>query len=411
MKKTGIFILLISVSLILLSQENTKKNRVVYRESKSGFYQDTVLTSINDFKSRLEDTKPKTYISLDFSGEVYPTDTTGYTRYWHNHPVSQGRTGTCWSFASTSYIETEVFRTTGQKVKLSEMYNVYWEYVERAKYFVKTRGVMSFGEGSEANAVPKLMKLYGAVPLKSYSGKLFGQKVHDHEGLFAELNSYLIKVKENKSWNEETVISTVKQILNHYLGEPPAKVIVNGTDYDPKEYLEKVLQIKQQDYFSFMSTKLQTYNQKGELMEPDNWWHNEDYYNIRLEDFLGIAKDALANGYSVCICGDVSEPGYDKYTKAGIIPTFDIPAAYIDEDSREYRLNNQITYDDHCLHIVGFQVKDGKTWFMIKDSGSGGFDAAPRGYRFINEDYFRLKIITVMVHKLAAKKVLDGIIK
>jgi bleomycin hydrolase len=411
MKKTGIILLLISLSFTLYSQENPKKDRVVFKESKNGFYQDSVLSSINNFKSLPDNQEAQKYISMDFSGEVFPTDTSSYTNFWHNHPLSQGRTGTCWSFASTSFIETEVFRITGQKTKLSELYNVYWEYVERAKYFVRTRGEMSFGEGSEANAVPRLMKLYGALPAGSYSGKLFGQKVHDHEALFTELDSYLKKVKENKAWNEEYVVSTVKQILNHYLGEPPSKAIVNGSDFNPKEYLEKVLQIKPQDYFSFMSTKSQTYNQKGELMEPDNWWHSDDYYNIRLEDFLDIAIDALGSGYSLCVCGDVSEPGYDKYSKVGVIPTFDIPASYIDEDSREYRLNNQITYDDHCLHIVGFQVKDGKTWFMIKDSGSGGFDAAPRGYRFINEDYFRLKVITVMVHKLAAKKVLDKIIK
>lgn len=411
MKKTGICFLLVFMSLVLSSQENPEKNRVVYKESKNGFYQDTILSNINNFKSPPEYSEPKSFISMDFTGEIYPVDTTAYTSYWHNAPVSQGRTGTCWSFASTSFIETEVFRITGQKVKLSEMYNVYWEYVERAEYFVKTRGEMSFGEGSEANAVPRLMKLYGVMPAGSYSGKLFGQKVHDHEALFSELDSFLKKVKENNTWNEEFVVSTVKQILNHHLGEPPVKVVINGTDYNPKEYLEKILQIKPQDYFSFMSTKSQTYNQRGELMEPDNWWHSDDYYNIRVEDFIGIAKDALTNGYSVSICGDVSEPGYDKFSKVGIIPTFDIPAEYIDEDSREYRLNNNITYDDHCLHIVGLQVKDGKTWFMMKDSGSGGFDAPPRGYRFISEDYFRLKIITMMVHKMAAKKVLDKIIK
>jgi bleomycin hydrolase len=199
--------------------------------------------------------------------------------------------------------------------------------------------------------------------------------------------------------------------LKHYIGEPPSIVKVDGVNYSPVEYLKNILNLKPENYFSFMSTKSQTYNQRGELDEPDNWWHSDDYYNIHLDDFLGIAEDALAKGFSVCVCGDVSEPGYDKYTKAGIIPTFDIPADYIDEDSREYRLNNQITYDDHCLHIVGSAVADGKTWLMIKDSGSGAFDSAPQGYRFISEDYFRLKIITLMVHNTAAKKVLDKIIK
>jgi bleomycin hydrolase len=411
MKKSFLSLLLVMVIISVFAQQSTIKNKIVYKETRNGFYQDSILKSIGDFQSKVKSHEPKTYMSMDFSGMNFPADTTVYSKSWHNNPVSQGRTGTCWSFASTSFIESEIFRMTGQKIKISEMYFVYWEYVERARYYVQNRGNMAFGEGSEANAVPKLMKMYGAVPAGAYSGKIFGQKVYDHEAMFAELESYLKKIKENNSWNEEEAVATVKQILNHYMGEPPVKFTSAGTDYTPKAYFEDILKIKTDDYYSFMSTKSQTYNQRGELDEPDNWWHNDAYCNIRPEDFIGIAKDALTNGYTVCVCGDVSEPGYDKYTKCGFIPTFDIPSEYINEDSREYRLNNQTTFDDHCLHIVGIQQVDGKTWFMIKDSGSGGFDASPRGYRFINEDYFRLKIITVMVYKTAAKKVLDKIIK
>jgi hypothetical protein len=33
-----------------------------------------------------------------------------------------------------------VYRLTGQEIKLSEMFTVYWEYVERAKRFIAERG-------------------------------------------------------------------------------------------------------------------------------------------------------------------------------------------------------------------------------------------------------------------------------
>ncbi len=411
MKRLFASVIILVISIPLFSQENLKKDKVVYKEAQNGFYQDSVLKGIDDFKSESEKPEVKTYIAADLSGKSYPTDPKNYTQYWHNPPLSQGQTGTCWSFASTSFMESEIYRLTGTKVKLSEIYFVYWEYVERAKYFVKTRGDMYFAEGSEANAVIKNMRLYGAVPVSAYSGKLKGQKFHDHEAMEKEMSSYLKQVKEQNAWNEEAIISTVKNILNFYLGEPPQKVMVKDTEYTPLEYVEKILQLKPMDYFSFMSTKSQTYNQKGELMEPDNWWHCKNYYNIHLDDFLSTLKSAVTNGYTVSICGDVSEPGYDRFAKVGVIPTFDIPADYIDEDSREYRLNNQITYDDHCIHLVGYQQVDGKYWFMIKDSGAGGFDAEPRGYRFLSEDYVKLKIIAFVVHKNAAKEVLDKIIK
>jgi bleomycin hydrolase len=402
----SIFILLFTISAF--SQE---KDRIIYKKSQHGFYQDSILNGINDFAK--QDLKPaeRTYLSLDFSGKNFPIDPKNYTQYWHNPPLSQGRTNTCWSFASTSFMESEVYRITGQQIKLSEMFFVYWEYVERAKYYVSHRGDMYFAEGSEANAVVKNMMLYGAVPASAYSGLLKGQKYQDHEAMHKELSSYLKQVKEQNAWNEDAIVATVKNILNFYMGEPPQKFKVKDTEYKPREYLEKVLQLKPMDYFSFMSTKSQTYNQKGELMEPDNWWHCKNYYNLHLDDFLSTLKSALKNGYTISICGDVSEPGYDRFAKVGIIPTFDIPADYIDEDSREYRLNNQVTFDDHCIHLVGYQIKDGQTWFMIKDSGAGGFDAEPRGYRFLSEDYVKLKIIAFVVHKTAAKDVLDKIIK
>jgi bleomycin hydrolase len=411
MKRLFASLTILVISIPLFSQENLKKDKVVYKEAQNGFYQDSVLKGIDDFKSGSEKPEIKTYISADLSGKSFPTDPKNYTQYWHNPPLSQGRTGTCWCFASTSFLESEIYRLTGNKVKLSEIYFVYWEYVERAKFFVKTQGDMYFAEGSEANAVIKNMRLYGAVPASAYSGMLKGQKFHDHEAMEKELSSYLKLAKEQNAWNEEVIISTVKNILNFYLGEPPQKVMVKDAEYTPLEYVEKVLQLKPMDYFSFMSTKSQTYNQKGELMEPDNWWHCKNYYNIHLDDFLSTLKSAVTNGYTVSICGDVSEPGYDRFAKVGMIPTFDIPANYIDEDSREYRLNNQTTFDDHCIHLVGYQVVDGKYWLMIKDSGSGGFDAEPRGYRFLSEDYVKLKIIAFMVHKTAAKEVLDKIIK
>jgi bleomycin hydrolase len=404
-----LFVLVISLSLF--SQENVKRDKAVNKEARNGFYQDSILKSINEFEISPRVEQSKNYISVDFTGKNYPVDVKNYKQCWHNSPLSQGRTGTCWCFASTSLMESEAYRLTGVQVKLSEMYFVYWEYVERAKYYVKTRGDMYFAEGSEANAVIKNMKLYGAVPASAYSGKLKGQKHHDHEVLEKELSSYLKQVKEQNAWNEETIISTVKSILNYYMGEPPQKVKVSDAEYTPIEYLEKVLELTPLDYYSFMSTQSQTYNQKGELIEPDNWWHCKNYYNIHLDDFLSTLKSAVTNGYTISICGDVSEPGYDKYAKVGIIPTFDIPSDYINEDSREYRLNNQTTFDDHCIHVVGYQVVDGKYWFMIKDSGSGGFDAEPRGYRFLSEDYVKLKIIAYVVHKTAAKAVLDKIIK
>jgi len=411
MKPFLLIILSISLIVPVFAQESIQKDKAVYKESQPGFYQETILKEIKDFESGDKKPEIEKYLSVDFSDKDFPVNIEDYTEFWYNPPLSQGKSGTCWCFASTSLLESEVYRITGTEVKLSEMYFVYWEYVERARYFIQQRGNMHFNQGSEANAVIKLMKLYGAVPASAYTGKLPEQKFHNHSEMISEMKSYLTNVKKNNIWNEEEVVATIRDIMNYYMGEPPSTVTVNDKEYTPKEYVEQVLKINPDDYFSFMSTKSQTYNQKGELVEPDNWWHCKDYYNVKLDDFLSIFKNAVKNGYTISFCGDVSEPGYDRYAEVGIIPTFDIPPEYINEDSREYRINNNSTNDDHCMHIVGYFENDNDWWFLIKDSSSSGFDGPNKGYRFIHEDYIKLKMLTILVYKYGAKEVLDEIIK
>jgi len=55
------------------------------------------------------------------------------------------------------------------------MYTVYWEYVEKAKGYIKTKGTSAFSEGSEANAVTRVWKTYGIVPESDYTGLKAGQ--------------------------------------------------------------------------------------------------------------------------------------------------------------------------------------------------------------------------------------------
>lgn len=402
-------IVFLLVSTQANSQKTEKKDKSVYSAKKPGYYQNVLLKSIDNENITIK--KEQFQFSMDFSNHTFPTDTAKYSKIWHNKPLNQGLTGTCWSFAGTSFIETETERITKKKVKLSEMFVVYWEYIERAKYFVETRGNMYFAEGSESNAVTKIIKKYGTVPSYNYPGKLPGSTIHNHKKMLAEMLLFLESVKANNNWNENTVVETIKSILNHYMGEPPSTIIYEGKTYTPKEFSTIILQIIPDNYFSFMSTKEIAYNQKGILDEPDNWWKCDDYYNLSLDDFMKLLNNSITKSYSIAICGDVSEPGYNSEYQIAIIPTFDIPSNYINEDSRQYRLENKSTTDDHCLHIVGVQNINGTNWYLIKDSGSGAFDGNTKGYRFYHEDYIKLKMMNMLIHKDAAKEFLNKIIK
>lgn len=379
------------------------RDRAIFIEPRNEFL-DSLRKENEAFRKKPEAAEKK--MRLDFTGRELPKSVDEFTSFWRTPPVSQGESGMCWAFSTISFFESEVHRLTKREMKFSELYTVYWEYVEKAKRFVRERGRSEFGEGSEGNGVTRIWRTYGTVPADAYPGREPGQKFHDHVALFQEMNTYLMSVKANAAWNEDEVVATIKSILNHYLGTPPSSVTVGGAHFTPKEYLEKVVKLNLDDYVEFLSLAELPYYTQVEYSVPDNWWHDKEYYNVPLDDFMMILKRAIGKGFTLALGGDTSEPGYDGHAGAAIVPTFDIPSAYIDEFAREMRFNNSTTTDDHGIHLVGYKETPAGYWFLIKDSGAGSRNNSHPGYYFYQEDYVKLKMMDFMVHKDVAGEIL-----
>jgi len=389
----------LAISSLLYSQNNTG----VFVEKKNDFY-NKLLKESNEFNEKKSD--KKSVFKVDFKDIEVPKSKDEFTQVWHNNTLSQGLTGTCWCFSTTSMFESEIFRIHKKKVKLSELFTVYYEYIDKAKRYVKERSNSNFAQGSEADAVIRVWKEYGVVPAYAYSGLLEGQLNHDHTKMFQEMSDFLNSIKQQNMWNEEFVISTIKSILNKYITEPPQIIEVEGKKITPKQYLEEVIKINPDDYVSVISLKQYPYFKKCIYEVPDNWWLSNQYYNVPLDDFMDILKNALEKGYSVSIGGDVSEAGYDAKAKSAIVPSFDIPSNYINEDSRQFRFSNGTTEDDHGIHLCGYKKKDGKYWFLIKDSAADSRNYGDIGYYFYTEDYIKLKMIEFLVHKDIIKDII-----
>ena len=414
MKRTILFITIIFCVPTCSTLFGQNKDKAVFREGKPGFYQNSIMKDDREVKEKAEPVTVTRSLVVDLSNASLPNKYDLYkNQQWHNLPVSQGNTNTCWCFSTTSFLESEAYRINKIQVRLSEMYTVYWEYVEKVKRYIEQRGNSAFAEGSEANAVTRMWKKYGIVPLESYSGLQEGRKYHNHETMFNEMNTYLTSLKTNSHWNEEAAVATVKSIMNHYMGVPPSEITVNGKNMTPLQYLNEVLKINPDDYVDILSYIQEPFYKQVEYKVPDNWWHSNVYYNIPLSDYMSALKNAVRKGYTVSIGGDVSEPGLDRITQCAVIPDFDIPSAYINDDARQFRFSNQTTTDDHGMHLVGYMDKDGKDWYLIKDSGSGSKNNDPDskefGYYFFSEDYVKLKMMDFMVHKDAVKELIDKI--
>ena len=403
MKRSSLLLVLAALAAARLAAQTDARDSVVFEVSKNEFM-DKIKADSEKFRTHAKE--PKKSMRVDFRRISAPADVKDFTAVWHTPPVSQGNSGMCWCFSTTSFFESEVHRLTGREVKLSELYTVYWEYVEKARRYIRERGDSEFGEGSEANAVPRIWKTYGIVPESAYSGLPKEAPFHDHVAMFHEMEEYLHSVKTSNLWNEDAALATIRSILDHYIGAPPGVVSVNGKSMTPQEYLANVLKLSLDDYVDVLSLKGKPYYQKVEYEVGDNWWHNADYLNVPLDDFVALVKKAIRAGYSVALGGDTSEPGYDGHAGIGVVPTFDIPTTFINDDARAFRFYNGTTGDDHGIHLVGYTQKDGSDWYLIKDSGSGSRNNTHPGYYFYREDYVKLKMMDVLVHKDMVRELL-----
>ncbi len=402
MKKLIVAIIL-SVPVLL----NAQDDKAVFKSYEPGFYQNFILRDVRHVDASLNEKAPEKRFLMDQSVMKLPNDRNLYEEVWAQPTLSQGNAGTCWAYGGTSFFESEVHRLQQKEVKLSEMFTVYWEYVEKAREYVRSRGESHFSQGSQANAVTRMIQMHGAVPQEVYSGLLNNRKYHSHDAMVEEMNQYLSYVKANAIWNEDQVISTIRSILDYHMGEIPESFTFDGKSWTPESFRDNYLKINANDYVDVMSTLATPYHQKGKYNVPDNWWNCENYTNLPLDEYMDLLNSVLDAGFSVAIGGDVSEAGFSRETNVALIPDFDIASKDINAYAREFRFQNRSSTDDHIMHIIGKVKFKGAFYYLVKDSSSGSRnveqDSNAFGYYFMHEDYIRLKILTFTVHKDALK--------
>ena len=168
-------------------------------------------------EKRKEDDE-KQVLTFDLVGVEKPTSLEVFEQVFHFEPVRQFMTGTCWDFSTTSYFESEVYRLTDRKIKLSEMFTAYHEYLEEARRYVRERGDSYFDEGSEGNAVILTWREHGIVPTGAYKGELDPQGRYDHTEMVAEMKGYLDFIKGKDYWDEDLILSSLGLIMDKYMG-------------------------------------------------------------------------------------------------------------------------------------------------------------------------------------------------
>jgi len=325
---------------------------------------------------------------------------------------NQARTGTCWDFATTSFVETELLRMGKGTYDLSEMFTVRFAYEDKADWYIREHGMANFGPGGQAHDVMDQIRKHGMIPEKYYKGIQYGEKKHNHSELQTVLGNFLDGVLKARQmtpvWKR-----AFASIIETYLGKVPDTFDVGGKKMTPRKFAD-YLDFKPDDYVELTSYTHHPFYKQFVLEVPDNW-ANKKYYNVPIDEFIAVINHAIQNGYSVAWDGDVSDKGLSSKRGLGIVPVkdwidmnteeqdsvFNHPVAgrKITQSDRQKSFDNFKTTDDHLMHLTGI-VKDenGKMYYLTKNShGKERYDYG--GFLYLSEPYVRLNTIAIMVHK------------
>jgi bleomycin hydrolase len=342
---------------------------------------------------------------------------------------NQASTGTCWCFATTSFIESELLRMGKGEYDLSEMYAVRVNYTDKLKDNFLRQGKGNLGPGGVGHDWMYEFKNYGIVPDEVYNGLNYGSPTHNHGELNAFINAVAAVPVQRKNESEQ-YHKIVDAILDTYLGKIPENFTYKGVSYTPKSFAAS-LGINPGDYVEITSFTHFPFYTQGLLEIPDNW-RMERYYNIPLDEMMQTIDYALHNGYTIAWDGDVSEKGFSHSKGVAIFPellkvdnysTTDrarlekmspaerseeaykfaspFPEVNVTQEIRQAGFENFTTTDDHLMHLTGIVKDQNGTEYYITKNSWGTDRNVFGGYLNMSESYVRAKTISILVNKNA----------
>lgn len=320
----------------------------------------------------------------------------------------QCQTGTCWSFSTTSFLESEAARISGEVVDLSEMASVRYTYPLKAEMYLRHHGLHQFGPGSLCHDVLNAMGSYGVVPEFAFTGLDKGESEYNHGEFDAVLAAAV------KAMSEQRVLSddwrdAVDGICDAYLGKLPSSFQFEGTTYTPTSFRDH-LGLSASNYVSLTSFTHHEFGESFVLEVPDNFSRGT-FLNLPIRDLARVVQNALEQGYTVAWDADVSEKGFSFRNGMALMPAEGQKAELwksvveeekVTQESRQKAFEAHVTTDDHLMHIVGLaEDQNGEPYFVIKNSWGG---ANPYGGRqYISMAYFKAKTIAVTMHRDAVR--------
>ena len=342
---------------------------------------------------------------------------------------NQYRSGTCWCFSALSFVESEILRTKGYELDLSEMFVVGKSYRDRAVKYVRLDGNLNFAAGSSFGDVLHVINDYGIVPQDAMPGFNYGTELPEHNELDAVLKGYVDAVKKNPNRKLSTAwLRGFDGIVEAYFGEYPETFTVDGAEYTPESFREHI-GFNYDDYVNITSFTHHPFYEPFVIEVCDNWrW--DSAYNLPMDEMMEVMYNAIDKGYTIAWGSDVSEKGFTRDGLA-VMPVEEKKAAAgsdqerwvgkaaetekeevkaslpqemtITQEMRQDGYDRKTTTDDHGMHIYGVaKDQNGTKYFMVKNSW--GETGKYKGVWYASDSFVRYKTMNIVVHKDALPK-------
>ena len=329
---------------------------------------------------------------------------------------NQASSGTCWSYSTNSFLESEMLHAGRQPVELAQIFSARNVYADKADNYIRLHGAVSWGDGGACHDVINMYAKYGAMPQSVYTGLQYGTTKNKfaemQEVLKAMLDAWVKNPNGKLSPNWKNAFNAV---MDSYLGVVPQTFTWNGKTYTPRSFADEVVGLNPADYVELSSFTDHPYYKKTMLMVPDNW-SMDKVYNVKMNDITDIIDNAVKQGYTVAWATDVSEKYFSWKNGVAYVPEKDYddmsddekknmfdgtkPERVITPELRQTAFDNYTTTDDHGMHIVGLaKDQSGREYYIVKNSWGTTNDY--KGYLYVTKAYVQYKTTAFLLNKKA----------
>lgn len=323
---------------------------------------------------------------------------------------NQKSSGTCWSYSTNSFLESEMIRMGKKPVDLADLFTARNAYIEKGINYVRMHGALTLGDGGACHDVTNMFAKYGALPQEVYNGNDYGSPgSSDRMNKLTEaILKKAVSGKFDPTWKAKYIAT-----IDSCMGAVPEKFTYEGKEYTPKTFAKEVVGINPADYVELSSFTTSPYYEKAVLMVPDNWSFDQ-VYNVQMDDITTIIDHALKKGFTVAWATDVSEKGFSWKNGVAYVPANDFesmsseekkamfngpkPEKEITVELRQAAFDDYETTDDHGMQITGM-AKDqaGKEYYIVKNSWGATNDY--KGYLYVTKNFVKYKTTAFLLHK------------